>query len=268
MISALRAICKLFGFLLITARALADHYLNVRRRGATLRQRAEWCQRWGKAYVRLLNIELTWRGAPPKSGLLTCNHLSYLDIVVLAAIQPQIFLSKAEVRNWPIMGALTRCAGTLFVRRDRKGDVAELQSAFSTVVTQNIPLTLFPEGTSSDGAVVLPFFSSLLEPAAKANWPVTPGWISYRLDEGQGNVADDVCYWRDMTFGPHFLKLLTKKKIYATIIFGDPIEPGLNRKQMAATLHKEVTALAAASRQPPALAPDLDDEELEPSFNS
>jgi lyso-ornithine lipid O-acyltransferase len=267
MMSMLRAIFKVVGFLAITARALADYRFNVRGRGDTLQRRAEWCHRWGKAYTRLLNVEVTFRGMPPHEGVMTCNHLSYLDIVVLAAIQPQIFLSKAEVRNWPMIGALTRCAGTLFVRRDRKSDVAELQPAFSEVVTQGLPLTIFPEGTSSDGSSVLPFFSSLLEPAAQANWPVTPGWIGYRLDEGEGSVADDICYWRDMTFGPHFLKLLSKKKIYATVVFGEPIEAGMNRKQMAAALHKEVTALAAGQRIRPEIEPELADEELEPSFN-
>lgn len=260
MLALLRAISKLVGFLWIAARALVDA-----RRNRTLQQRAEWCHRWGKAYIRLLNVELTWRGAPPASGLLTCNHLSYLDIVVLAAIHPQIFLSKAEVKKWPLIGRLTQSAGTLFVRRERKSDVTELQSAFAEVVGQGMPLTLFPEGTSSNGSAVRPFFSSLLEPAAKANWPVAPGWITYRLEEGDGSVGDDICYWGDMTFLPHFLKLLSKKKIYATIIFGEPVEPGLNRKEMAATLHKQVTALAAEHREP-RLKPMI--EELATSYES
>lgn len=256
--NVVRAILKLLGFLWITARALVDG-----RRNRTLQQRADWCHRWAKAYLRLLDVELAWRGAPPAQGVLTCNHLSYLDIVVLAAIRPQVFLSKADVKSWPLIGALTRCAGTLFVRRERKADVAELQSAFAEVVGQGMPLTLFPEGTSSDGATVLPFFSSLLEPAAKANWPVTPGWITYRMDEG--NVAEDICYWGDMTFGPHFLKLLSRKKIYATIIFGEAIEAGLNRKQMAAVLHREVRELAARHSDPPTLTPDGVGKQLEPS---
>jgi 1-acyl-sn-glycerol-3-phosphate acyltransferase len=268
MMAFLRTFLKFVGFLLITARALTDYFLKVGRRGGALRERAEWCHRWAVSYLRLLNVEVTVRGTPPKAGLLACNHLSYLDILVLGGANRQIFLSKAEVRNWPIIGALTRCAGTLFVRRDRKADVAELQNSFANVVGEGLPITIFPEGTSSDGSRVLPFFSSLLEPAAKENWPVTPGWIGYRLEEGQGNVADDICYWRDMTFGPHFLKLLSKKKIYATVVFGEAIEPGLNRKQMAASLHKEVSALAAEHREFAPAAGDFDSEDFEPSFNA
>lgn len=262
--SIVRAIFKLFGFFALTARALVDHYFTVHRRGGGLQHRADWCPRWAGSYLRLLNVEVATHGAPPRAGLLTCNHLSYLDIVVLAGAHRQVFLSKAEVRNWPIIGALTRCAGTLFVRRERKSDVAKLQPAFAKVISQGLPITLFPEGTSSDGAAVLPFFSSMLEPAAKANWPVTPGWIGYRLDEGEGSVADEICYWRDMTFGPHFVRLLSKKKIYATVVFGETIEAGMNRKEMAAALHKEVSALAAKHRARSASQAEFADEELMP----
>lgn len=260
MMAVLRAIVKLIGFLALTIRALLDFHFSVRRRGGALPLRAAWCHRWGKRYIRLLDVELEHKGQVPRVGLLACNHLSYLDIVVLSAIHPQVFLSKAEVRNWPIIGALTRCAGTLFVRREKKADVASLQAPFTEVISQKLPLTLFPEGTSSDGAQVMPFYSSLLEPAAQARWPVTPGWIGYRLDEG--SVADEICYWRDMTFGPHFLKLLSKKKIYATVVFGEPIASGLNRKQMAASLHREVSALAAEHRLQPRRPVVLKEEPL------
>jgi 1-acyl-sn-glycerol-3-phosphate acyltransferase len=249
MIAAARALLKFAGFLGISARALCDYNFNVRPRGETVALQAQWSQRWGRRFSSLLGVELTVHGTPPAAGMLACNHLSYLDIVVLAAIRPQVFLSKAEVRNWPLIGALTRCAGTLFIRRDRKSDVAELQQAFSEVIAQDVTITIFPEGTSSDGARVLPFYSSLLEPAAQHNWPVTPAWIGYRLDDGEGSAAEDVCYWRDMTFGPHFLKLLSKKRIHATIAFGEPLPAGLTRKKMAAALHEEVCALAR-SRQP------------------
>ena len=80
-------------------------------------------------------------------------------------------------------------------------------------------------------------------------------------------MADDICYWRDMTFGKHFVKLLTKEKIYATVVFGEPIGPGMNRKQMAAALHKEVSAMAARSRRQPVVGPEVGNEELEPSLS-
>jgi 1-acyl-sn-glycerol-3-phosphate acyltransferase len=260
MIAVARAILKFAGFLWVSVLALADHYWNVRRKGGGLNARVDWCQKWALRYLDLLGVELERRGQPPEEGLLVCNHLSYLDIIVLSASRRQVFLSKREVKNWPIIGALASCAGTLFINRERRGDVAKLQSQFSEVVDAGLSITLFPEGTSSDGSKVLPFYSSLLEPAVKSKWPVTPAWLGYRLDEG--SVADDVCYWRDMTFLPHFIKLLSKKKIYATVVFGSPVAAGLNRKELAAALHREVSALAVTGAGTERQLPELEDELL------
>jgi 1-acyl-sn-glycerol-3-phosphate acyltransferase len=102
-------------------------------------------------------------------------------------------------------------------------------------------VVVFPEGTSSDGQQVLPFFSSLLEPAVAGGGPVTPAFIRYELSDG--SVADEVCYWGDMTFGPHFLNLLTKREIRAQVRYGDARPPGQNRKQLARELQQAVRHL-------------------------
>src|SRR4051812_31806504 len=118
MIAVARTIFKFARFLAITVLALTDHFWNVRRKGDALRDRADWCHRWALRYLDLLGVELQQKGLPPNDGILVCNHLSYLDIIVLAATRRQVFLSKREVRNWPIIGALAQCAGTLFINRE------------------------------------------------------------------------------------------------------------------------------------------------------
>ncbi len=173
--------------------------------------------------------------------MLACNHLSYLDIAVLAAAQPMVFVAKSEVRHWPVLGRLARCAGTLFVRRDRKSDVTRFNDAFAAVVNAGVVLGLFPEGTSSNGRQVLPFHSSLFEPAVMSHWPVTPAWIGYALPDG--SVEDEICYWRDMTFLPHFLRLLARKNIEATVAYGTALPPGLDRKHMARELRRQTCEL-------------------------
>lgn len=171
------------------------------------------------------------------------NHLSYLDVPVYYSTQPQVFLSKAEVRNWPLIGWLTWCAGTLYIRRDRRTEVGKVREQFEEVLAQGFVITLFPEGTSSDGSSVLPFHSSLLEPAVGEDRVITPAWIKYEMSEG--DPAQDVCYWGDMVFGPHFLKMLGKGRITATIVFGEPISgAGLNRKDLARILKEKVEMLA------------------------
>lgn len=201
--------------------------------------------RWSPYFLRVLNVRVEISGRPPAHGLLVCNHLSYVDIPLLGTSCPMTFVSKQEVRSWPVIGWLTRCAGTLFVNRERKSDVTSVAAQFRPVIDGGLPVTIFPEGTSSDGHRVLPFRSSLLEPAAANGWPVSAAWIGYRIEDG--SVGDEVCYWGDMTFFPHFLNLLSKREVRARVAFGPPLEPGLDRKEMSRRLHAEVVRLGKQS---------------------
>lgn len=98
-----------------------------------------------------------------EKGLLVSNHLSYVDVLVIGAITPAIFVSKNEARHWPVFGALARLAGTIFVRRDKRTDVARLAAEIKNALDAGVLVVLFPEGTSSAGARVLPFKSALLQ---------------------------------------------------------------------------------------------------------
>jgi lyso-ornithine lipid O-acyltransferase len=228
----------------IVFRAALDFGFGIRLRGksSSVLARAQWLQHWCGRILAGLDIRVERHGVPPAAGVLACNHLSYLDIIVLAAAQPMVFVAKSEIRQWPVFGRLTRWAGTLFVRRDRKSDVAKVNGAFAAVVNAGVVLVLFPEGTSTNGHQVLPFYSSLFEPAVARRWPVSAARIGYRL--AGGSVENDVCYWGDMTFFPHFLRLLAREKIEATVVYGTALPPGLDRKEMARQLHRQIEGLA------------------------
>jgi 1-acyl-sn-glycerol-3-phosphate acyltransferase len=241
----LRVLIRLFLFLGIVFGSLLDSLLRIgspNRPGAYV-ARAAWLRRWASRTVRALDIQCHLSGPLPSSGLLICNHLSYLDIVVLAAHLPMVFVAKSELRGWPVLGWCVRCAGTLFVNRQRRSDVKRVLDEFEPVLRSKVVLALFPEGTSSDGRQILPFHSSLLAPIENQNWPVTPAWLSYRLTDG--TIEQDVAYWGDMTFGPHFLKLISKREIHAFVAFGDPLPPHLDRKEIARLAFAQVNALRA-----------------------
>ncbi len=228
----------------IVTLAAGDFIFSIRLRGksSSLLARAQWLQRWSVRILKDLDIRVKRHGVPPAAGVLACNHLSYLDVIVLAAAQPIVFVAKSEIQHWPVFGRLARWAGTLFVRRDRRSDVTKFNAAFAAVVDEGVVLGLFPEGTSSNGRQVLPFYSSLFEPAVTARWPVSAARIGYALADG--SVENDVCYWGDMTFFPHFLRLLTREKIEATVVYGPALPSGLDRKEMARQLHRQVGDLA------------------------
>lgn len=233
-------------FLWMSGTALWDFRRRVRRiersrGGADFLARAQWTQRHARRMCRFIDVEVEVIGTPPASGIVACNHMGYLDIVVLVWAYPMVFVSKAEVESWPVVGALTSCAGSVLVRREKRGDVANAAQQIEAVVQQGVPVVIFLEGTSSGGEGVLPFRSSLLEPAVNRQWPVTPIGLDYHVDDG--SVSEEVAYWKDMTFLPHFLNLLSKRRIKARISFGNSRPPGADRKVLAQELHSEVVRL-------------------------
>lgn len=249
MLGAFRVIYRFPGFCLIALSCCLDFCFRIWLTGRAGKQtvRAQWSHFWGTQFRRLLGIRLQVHGRPPTQGMLASNHLSYLDIVVYAACQPFIFVSKSEVRWWPIIGQMSRCAGTLFIDRDQRGDVKRMADAFESVIQSGCVVALFPEGTSTGGDRVLPFHSSLFEPAASKGWSVTPAWIGYHVPGG--DASEEVAYWKDMTFFPHLLHLFSLREIQATVRFGATLPAGLNRKEMAKRLHQDVVALSAASSE-------------------
>ena len=243
----LRSAGRLAMFLAVAGLALLHAgWLSLTERHAPSHtRRARWLRRWCRTVLPFIGVEVEQHGRAPDGGMLVCNHVSYLDMPALATATEMIFLSKAEVRRWPLLGAIARAGGTLFVNRERRADVADLGPQFASVICEGVVLTMFPEGTSTGGDRVLPFHSSLLAPAAEHGWPVTPASISYEVADGV--VEQDVAYWRDMTFVPHFLKLLGKARVRAVVQFGEP-QRNPDRKALARGLHRAVIAL----NRPPA----------------
>ncbi|HTI72462.1 MAG TPA: lysophospholipid acyltransferase family protein [Candidatus Limnocylindria bacterium] len=206
-------------------------------------KRAVWLKSSSAAALKRIGFGLPELRDIPPVDLIVCNHLSYLDIVVLASRIPAAFVSKAEVRNWPLLGAMATTGGTVYIRRERRADVHAASDAIRSRSVDGVPVVIFPEGTSSGGDSVLPFHSSLLDPAAKGGWRILPLAIAYDLDEG--NPADEVCYWKDMTFFPHFLNLLSKKRVSARIKVGQPVKAIADRKELTEILYREVCRLHA-----------------------
>jgi 1-acyl-sn-glycerol-3-phosphate acyltransferase len=206
--------------------------------------RARWLRNVCRRALHVFHIELSVIGPIPFSGLLVCNHLSYLDILVLGATAPCIFVSKCEVRRWPVFGWFASLAGTLFLRRDKRSDVARMTREMRRALDTGALVVLFPEGTTSDGREVLPFKSSLLEPATRQPHGLSAGFIDYALTDG--SVADEVCYWRDMTLAPHLLNLLGKRGLEARLRFTRLRQASPDRKQLAQQLHSEVVRLKQA----------------------
>lgn len=196
---------------------------------------------WGKFVVRLLSVQVTRRGQPPKGGFfLVANHLSYLDIPLLASQMPTNFVSKAEIAHWPVIGWLAQTVGVVFLRREDKRDLLRVTTEIERELEAGNGVVLFPEGTSSKGEVVLPFRPSLLAPAARGGLSVSYATISYRTPDGCPPASAVVCWWGGMTFVGHILDLLRLPSIHATVTFGDAPIREADRKDLAQRLWEAV----------------------------
>jgi 1-acyl-sn-glycerol-3-phosphate acyltransferase len=198
---------------------------------------------WARATAALLGVRINAQGRPPRGAFfLVSNHLSYLDVVVFAALTDCVFIAKSEVARWPVIGLLSRRMNTIFIDREKRRDAARANALIERILAQGRGVVLFAEGTSTRGAVVLPFKSALLEQAARASFPVSYAALSYGVREGQSPAHMSVCWWGEMTFLKHLFELFHLSEIRAIVRFGsEGIQEG-DRKMLATRLHHAVSS--------------------------
>lgn len=143
-------------------------------------------QRWSRQLLEILAIRLdTGFSGASRGSLIVANHISWLDIFVLNAARPMAFVSKAEVRHWPLAGWLAANTDTLFLRRGRGSHALEINRKIAAMLSSGKDVAVFPEGTTSDGTRVLPFHGALLQPAIDCGRPVQPVALAYFDARGQ-----------------------------------------------------------------------------------
>ncbi|HXU33447.1 MAG TPA: lysophospholipid acyltransferase family protein [Thermoanaerobaculia bacterium] len=205
------------------------------------RWRGRFMRTWSRAFLRVLGVRVTWRGPEPAPPfLLAANHLSYLDVLVLASRLPTTFVAKAEVARWPVLGPLCSSFGTLFVDRSRKSDLPRLLGRLEAALAAGSGIVFFPEGTSSSGAGVLPFRSPLLALPAASGHPVHAAALAYRTPYGEAPAHLAVCWWGDMPFSSHLVALLGLSRIEATVSVASEPLVNTDRKALALALREAV----------------------------
>ena len=218
------------------------------RRGSQLQlqDRAQWLHASCAMILRRLGIATAARGRRPPQGLICSNHLSYLDILVYAAVLPCVFVSKREVARWPAIGWYARMGGTIFVDRQSRSDTGEVTRQIAAVLQQGVPVLLFPEGTSTDGSIVQRFHPSLLEPAVQLDAEMTAAAIGYRAHDAHER---DMCWYGDAPFTPHLVRTMTRKGITAEVEFYPSPAAHRDRKAAAIELREQVQALRMLMRR-------------------
>jgi len=230
-----------YSFLVVSSALLgAWRGLQGDRRGTAL-WRTRIFHAWGRSMAWLLGMRVEIEGRPPEPPfVLVSNHLGYVDVILLASRLRCVFVSKADVRSWPLVGRLCASVDTLFIQREVKRDIPRVVQQIEGVLAGGRGVVLFPEGTSSGGDAVLPFRPALLESAARAGLPVHCAAIAYRTLPGSPPAREVVCWWSDMPFGSHVWQLLGLPGFRARVVFGaEPVRES-DRKLLADRLQREV----------------------------
>lgn len=200
---------------------------------------------WARALLGHLGISLQVHGQPVASGpvLLAANHISWLDIAVVHAARYCRFVSKSDVKHWPLIGTLATAAGTLYIERESRRDAMRVVHHMTERLLAGDVVAVFPEGTTSDGLTLLPFHANLLQAAISAQAPVQPVALQF-TDSASGAVSLAPCYIGDDTLVVSLWRTLTAPAITAQVWFGPPQQAeGRDRRQWAADLQAAVTAL-------------------------
>ncbi len=216
--------------------------LRALSRPAHERLRHATMQGWGRWSLACFSIRLRTSGGLPREGvLLVANHVSYLDIAVLAARVDAVFVSMSELREWPFFGAMASSLGTVFLDRSRKRELVDAARQMQGWIERGYTVVLFPEGTNSHGERVLEFRPSLLEPAVEGAIPVACATLGYATLSEDPPASQTVAWVRE-PFARHALRLASRARIDATLVFHPELQLGSDRKQLARELHARVAS--------------------------
>ena len=214
-------------------------------------QREMRVQAWALQLLALWGIHLRVLGQPVASGpaLIVSNHISWLDILVIHAARYCRFVSKSDIRGWPLVGTLATGAGTLYIERSRRKDALRMVGDMAQAMKDGDVLAVFPEGTTSDGLSLLPFHANLIQSAIEAQAPVQPMSLQF-VDALTGELTLAPCYIGDDTLLASVWRTLTAPPIEAVVHFG-PLQhaDGRDRRQWANDLRDAVSELRARARQ-------------------
>jgi 1-acyl-sn-glycerol-3-phosphate acyltransferase len=208
---------------------------------------AELVQRWCRWIVRAAGVQVRITGAAAPTGglLLVANHISWLDIPLLAAVRPARMLAKAEIRGWPVAGALTAGSGALFIDRDRLRALPETVARIADALRSGQAVAVFPEGSTWCGRAQGNFRRAVFQAALDAGVPVQPVRLHYRIAGGTASTAP--AFIGDDSLLASVWRVVTARGLVAEVDVRAVIEPGS---------HRDRRSLARAAQPAATVQPD------------
>ena len=209
--------------------------------------------------LALLGVRVEVRGAPARERplLFVANHSSWLDILVLSAVTPLVFIAKHEIERWPLVGLLAKLQRTVFVDRSRRHATDSVNREIAARMAAGDPVLLFGEGTASDGNSVLPFRTALFGAVRDALGGAEHGYVQpvsiaytrlHGLPMGR-QFRPRAAWYGDVSLMTHFWRVLREGAIDVVVTFGPAVavDGRVDRKALARTTHDAVRRMTAAA---------------------
>lgn len=206
--------------------------------------RANWLHRWCRVLRSVLGLRPEQRGFAPTSGILVANSASLLDVILLAAIRPCVFVAGDEIRRWPIVGRLARLGGTIFIDRRRRHDVARVNFMIQRAVQRRLLVVIFPECGRPKGAAAPPFSSSLFQAAVELGCTLTAAAIEHHPEASRTLL---VISSQEGTSFFTLLRFIARARARAVVTFSPPTFRCGDRKHLARQLRGEILKLHSSS---------------------
>jgi len=208
-------------------------------------QRVQAVEQWSRDMLQALGVTLHAQGEVPTRGpvLIVCNHVTWLDILVLHACAHARFVSKSEVHHWPLIGPMAAAAGTLFIERASRRDAMRVVHQMVAALQAGDVLAVFPEGTTSDGLQLLPFHANLIQAALSAGAPVLPAALRY-VDGHSGQTSQAVSFVGDESLVASLWRTACASGLQVRLAWGNSeLDAGRDRRTWAKNLQQKVHAL-------------------------
>jgi 1-acyl-sn-glycerol-3-phosphate acyltransferase len=203
---------------------------------------------WSAKLLRLMGIALQAQGAPrPGAKLVVANHVSWLDIAAIHAVIPEAhFVSKADVKHWPLVGRLVAGVGTLFIEREKKRDALRVVHQVAQALQSGETVAVFPEGTTGDGRTLLPFHANLLQAAVATATPVQP--VVLRFFDAQHAVSPVAEFLGDTTLAQSVWRFVCARGLQVSVqVLAAQGTAHADRRSLADQLRQTIAAELPAS---------------------
>lgn len=192
---------------------------------------------WSHQLLSILRVDVQVHGSSierPSRCMIVANHLSWLDIFVIHAHRPGVFVAKSEIREWPLLGGLVDGVGTLFISRGSRTHARRTNERIAQTLASGRAVAVFPEGTTTTGEAIAHFHAALLQPAIDAQAALLPVGLRYRTYDG--DRAQAALYVDEMSFAQSLWRIVSQPGFVAELHVATPVPThSENRRALART---------------------------------